>query len=81
MYVDAVKKWTADFVQIPYYLPRGTYTCLGRMVVVSAWTWIHGCDEHEVTGVIDTVLDTADCNMVVLQWLAKHLECASLELG
>ena len=70
--INTVQQRTGYLVQILLYLTRTAYTCLGRMIIVSARAWIHGCNEHQIGGITDCALYAGDGNLPVFQWLGRR---------
>ena len=70
LYVDAVEKGTTNLVHITLYLSRCAYTIVRRVSKISTWTWVHGCNKHERTWVVDGVFHSADGDVSVFKRLA-----------
>lgn len=80
VYVDAVHQGPADLVEIALHGTGRTSAGDGGVVVVAAWTGIHGGDEHKGGGVVDGHFGAADGHAALLHGLPQHLQYRPLEL-
>ena len=74
LYVDAVKKRTANLIHVFLYLSWSAYTAMRWVAIISTRTRVHRGYELEVAGIFYTIFSPAYSDNSVFKRLTKYFE-------
>ena len=77
--VDAVEQRSGYFIEIFLHGSRRADAFFCGMIIIAAWAWVHGCNEHESCRIVDCVFCARYGYVAVFKRLAHHFEHLAVE--